>query len=70
MTNDRLITLAESCSAVRASIGRMLLAGELTEERAEAREAYRAALRMLLRAAREEECGMYLEIAGELSSAR
>ena len=70
MMNDRLITLAESCSQVRAAIGRMLLSGELSDERAEARDAYRAALRHLLRAAREEECGMFLEVAGELSTSR
>ena len=69
MTNDRLITLAESCSDVRASIGRMLLSDELSEQRAEALDSYRRALRRLLRAAREEECGMFLEIAGELSTA-
>ena len=67
MTNERLITLAESCSAVRASIGRMLLSDEQSEVREEAARAYRASLRELMQRAREEECGLFLEVAGELS---
>ncbi len=69
MTNDRLITLAEACSSVRSSIGRMLLSEETSEERMEALETYRRSLRTLLRLAREEECGVFLEVAGELSNA-
>lgn len=67
MSQDRLIHLAESCSAVRATIGRMLLTPESDRTRDEAVAAYREALRALLQAAREEECGMFLEVAGELS---
>jgi hypothetical protein len=63
-----LIALAESCSAVRAALGRMLLAAEDSPERAAAADAYRRALTTLLRTAREEECGLYLEVAGELAS--
>ena len=70
MTTDRLIHLAESCSAVRSAIGRLLLSGEGTEERAAAAETYRRALRELLRSAREEEAGLFLEVAGELSSTK
>jgi len=66
MPNDRLIHLAESCSAVRASIGRMLLSEETSEERLAAADSYRRSLRTLLRLAREEECGVFLEVAGEL----
>ena len=66
MTNERLIHLAESCSAVRSSIGRMLLSEESSEERLAAADAYRRSLRKLLRLAREEECGVFLEVAGEL----
>ena len=68
MTNERLIQLAESCSAVRASIGRMLLSDEASEQRAEATDCYRDSLRELLRVAREDECGLFLEVAGELSA--
>ncbi len=68
MTNERLITLAESCSAVRASIGRMLLADEGSETREQAARNFRNALRELMRRAREEECGLFLEVAGELSA--
>ncbi len=68
MSQNNLITLAEACSAVRSALGRMLLAPEDSPERAAAAETYRAALRRLLRAAREEECGVYLEIAGELAT--
>ncbi len=68
MTHDRLIALAEECSAVRAAIGRLLLAHDGSDERQDARDAYRRSLRELLRVAREEECGLFLEVAGELSS--
>jgi hypothetical protein len=68
MSQVNLIALAESCSGVRSSIGRMLLAAEGAPERAAATEAYRRSLRELLRLAREEECGMYLEVAGELAA--
>ena len=68
MTNDRLIHLAEACSSVRSSIGRMLLSAETTDERVAALETYRRSLRTLLQLAREEECGVFLEVAGELSS--
>ena len=67
MSQDRLIRLAESCSAVRASIGRMLLTPETEPGRDDVVAEYRAALRSLLREAREEECGLFLEVAGELS---
>lgn len=68
MSQANLITVAESCSAVRGAIGRMLLAAEDSPERDKAAEAYDRALRSLLRAVREEECGVYLEVAGEIAS--
>jgi len=68
MTNDRLIHLAEACSVVRSSIGRMLLAEDSSDECMAARETYRRSLRALLQLAREEECGVFLEVAGELST--
>ena len=68
MTNVRLIQLAESCSAVRSSIGRLLLSDDTSDDRVAALEAYRRSLREMLRVAREEECGVFLEVAGELSS--
>jgi len=68
MTTDRLIQLAESCSSVRSSIGRLLLSAESSEERGAAAESYRRALRELLHHAREEEAGLFLEVAGQLSS--
>jgi hypothetical protein len=67
MTNERLIHLAEACSSVRSSIGRMLLSEEMSDERVAALETYRRSMRMLLQLAREEECGVFLEVAGELS---
>jgi len=69
MTTDRLIQLAESCSSVRSSIGRLLLSAEGSPERSDAAETYRRSLREFLRQAREEEAGLFLEVAGELSSA-
>ncbi len=69
MATDRLIQLAESCSSVRSSVGRLLLAAEGSEERSAAVDTYRRSLRELLRQAREEEAGLFLEVAGELSSA-
>jgi hypothetical protein len=68
MSHANLVVLAESCTGVRASIGRMLLAAEESPERAAASESYRRCLRNLLRIAREEECGLYLEVAGELAT--
>ncbi len=68
MAQADLVTLAESCSSVRAAIGRMLLAAADSPEREAAAEKYRLSLRTLLRIAREEEYGIYLEVAGELAS--
>jgi len=68
MSPARLVALAESCSSVRASIGKMLLAPEESQARSDATEKYRSALKALLRLAREEEYGIYLEIAGELAT--
>ena len=68
MSHANLVALAESCSTVRASIGKMLLAPEDSPARAAAAESYRRALAALLRLAREEEYGLYLEVAGELTS--
>jgi hypothetical protein len=68
MPVENLIRMAESCSAVRRAIGRMLLAPEGSEARAEAERAYHESLRELLREVRDEECGLLLEAAGELSS--
>ncbi len=68
MAQANLLVLAESCSAVRASIGRMLMAAEDSPERAAAADRYRRSLKALLRAARAEEYGIYLEVAGELAT--
>ena len=68
MSQANLIALAESCSGVRAAIGRRLMCAEETPENAAAADTYRRALKNLLRLAREEECGLYLEIAGELAT--
>jgi len=67
MPQANLVVLAESCSVVRASIGRMLLTSEDSTAREAATHNYRRSLKALLRAAREEEYGLYLEIAGELA---
>jgi uncharacterized protein YbgA (DUF1722 family) len=66
MASERLILLAESCSALRASIGRMLLADRGSVEHAAAAEGYDQALRDLLRHARQEELAVYLEVAGDV----
>ena len=68
MSHANHIALAEECSRVRAAVGRMLLAPDDSPERVAAEKAYRGHLRKLLRLAREEECGMYLEIAGEIAT--
>lgn len=67
-SQTNLIALAESCSAVRGALGRMLLAADDSPERNAAAESYRRALTALLRTVREEECGLYLEVAGELAT--
>lgn len=68
MSQAKLIALAESCSALRASIGRMLLVDPEGPEHDAAVAAYERAMRNLLRQAREEQCGLYLEVAGELAT--
>lgn len=68
MSSENLIRMAESCSIVRRSIGRVLLLPDGAPARSEAEEQYRASLRDLLRLVREEECALYLEAAGELSA--
>ena len=67
MPSENLVRMAESCSAVRHGIGRMLLAPPDSDARAAAELDYRRALRDLLRHVREAECGLLLEAAGELS---
>lgn len=67
MSSDALIQMAESCSATRRAIGRLLLTAEGSPERAAAEEAYRTAVRGLLHRVREEECALFLEAAGELA---
>jgi hypothetical protein len=68
MSQSNLIALAESCSALRTAIGRMLLAEAESAERKIALATYGRELRRLLRVAREQECGLYLEVAGELAA--
>ena len=68
MPSDNLIRMAESCSVVRRSIGRLLLTPENSTERAAAEEAYKRSARALLLSVRAEECALFLEAAGELSN--
>lgn len=68
MSQTTLIVLAESCSTLRGAIGRMLLTAESSPEREKATAAYELALRSMLRAARDAECGIYLEVAGDVVS--
>jgi len=70
MSKANLIALAEACSRVRGSIGRMLLAADGSPEQIDAGNVYRSSLEDLLRVVREEQCGLYLEIAGEFASKR
>ena len=63
MSSERLILLAESCGALRASIGRMLLSDQGSADQAAAEEAYRATLRELLHQAREGHAALFLEVA-------
>jgi hypothetical protein len=68
MSQANQIALAERCTDVRSAIGKVLLTREETPERVKADTAYRRALEELLRIAREEECGLYLQVAGELAT--
>ena len=68
MSKDSLIALAAACSEVRTDIGRVLLAREATGPHDAASRRFEASLRELLRLVREEQCGMYLEVAGELAA--
>ena len=67
MASDTLIRMAEQCSVVRRCIGSVLMTPEGTPERAAAEDAYRAAVRDLLREVRAEEFSLLLEAAGELA---
>jgi hypothetical protein len=68
MSQANQIALAELCSQVRSAIGKVLLTRDETPERLAADAAYRRALEELLRIAREEECGLYLQVAGDLAT--
>ncbi len=63
-----LIALAGSCSQVRAAIGRMLLHEQDPAKSAAAGDLYRRSLRELLRHARDEECGLFLQVASEVGA--
>lgn len=67
MASDELIRMADSCGAVRRSIGRVLMTPDGSEERVAAEERFRDELRVLLRHVREQECSLLLEAAGELA---
>ena len=67
MESDELIRLAESCSQLRASIGRMLLTGQTNPDDLErAQQVYRRSLRKMLEHARRADCATFLEVAGEV----
>jgi hypothetical protein len=68
MSQANQIALAEACSLVRGAVGKLLITQEDSPQRAAADGAYRKALAELLRIAREEECGLYLQVAGELAT--
>ena len=67
MNDIDLLALAKSCSRVRTDIGRMLLTQDGSDKRAVAVERLQASLKGLLRLARNGDCGLFLEIAGELA---
>ncbi len=67
MSDIDLIALAKSCSRVRTDIGRMLLTQDGSDNRVAAVERLEASLKALLRLARNGDCGLFLEIAGELA---
>lgn len=67
INDTRLIALAESCGHTRVSVGRLLMAREGTEDHQAAAERFENHLRELLRLAREERPGMFLEVASELA---
>lgn len=68
MSQANQIALAEACTNVRSAIGKVLLTRDETPERIAADAAYRRALEDLLRIVREDECGLYLQVAGELAT--
>ena len=64
MPDPQLIALARSCSRLRTDIGRMLMAKDDSSDRVDADERLHESLRDLLRLARDQDFGLFLEIAG------
>ncbi len=65
---ETLFELAGSCTRVRSAIGQLMLAEHSVGDVSSARRDYRDSLRRLLVLAREEDCGLYLEVAGDLAA--
>ena len=61
-----LIAVAEACSHVRRDVGRLFMTRDGTDAREQANRKLRASLRALLRRAKDEDCGLFLEVASEL----
>lgn len=67
---ETLFELAGSCTRVRSAIGQLMLAEHAVGDLSNARRDYRDSLRRLLTLARNEDCGLYLEVAGEIAARR
>lgn len=65
-TQANLIALAEACSRVRRDVGALFMAPEGTVQREAAEAQLRESLRRLLEEAREEDTGLFLEVAAGL----
>jgi hypothetical protein len=65
-TQANLIALAEACSRVRRDVGALFMAPEGSAQRDGAEAHLRESLRRLLEEAREEDTGLFLEVAAQM----
>jgi hypothetical protein len=63
-----LLRLADACSHVRKDVGHLFLTTDESAERVKAQKELRRSIRALLQAAREEDVGLFLEVAAQLSA--
>lgn len=61
-----LLRLADACSRVRKDVGHLFLTTDESPERVKAQKELRRSVRGLLEAAREEDVGLFLEVAAQV----
>lgn len=61
-----LLRLADACSRVRKDVGHLFLTTDESAERVKTQKELRRSIRSLLEAAREEDVGLFLEVAAQI----